>query len=155
MVTRQYLMLPGDMLHVEKGDSAEAEERGTEIEVGPLNGERLGIAVHDDLVITEVVEGSPADQAGLRVGQRVDSVDNIRITHPDQLSNILKLCGSDQTLSITVSHPAAALVPSPSLISVIFTQGQLEGSTRTQIQYEEHHLWMSLMRSVSSSLADA
>ena len=143
---RVYVMRTGDMLHRNNKSLITAK-------VGPMNGQRLGIAVHEDLVITSITEGSPADVAGLKTGHRIDSVGDKRISHPTELNKILTESSPDEVLTMLLlpntfrndnpSQPQQNYI-TPVILSQIFSQGQLEGSTRASIQFEEYSSWRDL-----------
>jgi len=51
----------------------------------------VGVAVGGDrVVVTEVINGAPAKQAGLKVGDTIEYIGNVKITNPNQLVEVTK-----------------------------------------------------------------
>ncbi len=51
----------------------------------------VGVAVGGDkVVVTDVINGAPAKQAGLRVGDTIEYIGDVKITNPNQLVDITK-----------------------------------------------------------------
>jgi len=51
----------------------------------------VGIAIGGDkVVVTDVINGAPAKQAGLRVGDTIEYIGNVKITSPNQLVEVTK-----------------------------------------------------------------
>ena len=51
----------------------------------------VGVAVGGDkVIVTDVVNGAPAQQAGIKVGDTIEYVNNVKITNPNQLVSLAK-----------------------------------------------------------------
>lgn len=51
----------------------------------------VGIAVGGDkVIVTQLINGAPAEKAGLRVGDTIEYIENVKITNPNQLVGITK-----------------------------------------------------------------
>ncbi len=51
----------------------------------------VGVTIGGDkVVVTDVINGAPAQQAGLRVGDTIEYIGNVKITNPNQLVDITK-----------------------------------------------------------------
>ena len=65
--------------------------------------QQLGVSAYG-IYIVEVIEGSPADQAGLEPGDRVISIDNTEIAAQEDLGTIVQSHAAGDTISITVAR---------------------------------------------------
>ena len=52
----------------------------------------------------DVVQGGPADQAGLKAGNRIVSIDGTEIAQKDDLGTLMQQHTAGDTLSITVAR---------------------------------------------------
>ena len=51
----------------------------------------VGIAVGGDkVIVTQLINGAPAEKAGLRVGDTIEYIGNVKITNPNQLIEVTK-----------------------------------------------------------------
>lgn len=65
--------------------------------------QQLGVSAYG-IYIVEVIDGSPADQAGLEPGDRVISIDNTEIAAQEDLGTIVQSHAAGDTISITVAR---------------------------------------------------
>ena len=65
--------------------------------------QQLGVSAYG-IYIVEVIDGSPADQAGLEPGDRVISIDNTEIAAQEELGTIVQSHAAGDTISITVAR---------------------------------------------------
>ena len=65
--------------------------------------QQLGVSAYG-IYIVEVIDGSPADQAGLEPGDRVISIDNTEIAAQEDLGTIVQSHATGDTISITVAR---------------------------------------------------
>jgi Do/DeqQ family serine protease len=64
--------------------------------------EALGLKAARGALVTRVVEGGPADKAGLKPGEVVTAVDGIPVEHPDALGYRLTTAGLGKQATITL-----------------------------------------------------
>jgi len=64
---------------------------------------QLGVNAYG-VYIVEVVKGGPADKAGLKVGDRIVSIDGSEIAAKDDLSTLMQKHAAGDTLSFTVAR---------------------------------------------------
>ena len=65
--------------------------------------QQLGVSAYG-IYIVEVIDGSPADQAGLEPGDRVISIDNTEIAAQEDLGTIVQSHAAGDAISITVAR---------------------------------------------------
>lgn len=65
--------------------------------------QQLGVSAYG-IYIVEVIDDSPADQAGLEPGDRVISIDNTEIAAQEDLGTIVQSHAAGDTISITVAR---------------------------------------------------
>lgn len=65
--------------------------------------QQLGVSAYG-IYIVEVIDGSPADQAGLEPGDRVISIDNTEIAAQEDLGTIVQSHAAGDIISITVAR---------------------------------------------------
>jgi Do/DeqQ family serine protease len=64
--------------------------------------EAIGLKAARGALVTRIVEGGPADKAGLKPGEIVTAVDNIAVEHPDALGYRLTTAGLGGKAALTV-----------------------------------------------------
>jgi Do/DeqQ family serine protease len=69
--------------------------------------EALGLKIARGALVTKVVAGSPADQAGLKPGEVIVAVNGRSVEHPDALGYRLTTAGLGTTVKLTVSENGA------------------------------------------------
>jgi len=70
----------------------------------------LGVAMEtkgNAVVVARVVSGSPADKAGIAVGDRIEKVDGTRISKPEEVQRIVSAHQTGDTVSVSVEHAGA------------------------------------------------
>ncbi|MCQ1856430.1 PDZ domain-containing protein, partial [Neorhizobium galegae] len=67
--------------------------------------EALGLKTARGALVTRVVEGGPADKAGLKPGEVVTAVNGISVAHPDALGYRLTTAGLGRQALLTVQTP--------------------------------------------------
>ena len=82
---------------IEAGRAAAAKE------APKAAAQQLGVSAYG-IYIVEVIDGSPADQAGLEPGDRVISIDNTEIAAQEDLGTIVQSHAAGDTISITVAR---------------------------------------------------
>ncbi len=82
--------------------------------------QQLGVSAYG-IYIVEVIDGSPADQAGLEPGDRVISIDNTEIAAQEDLGTIVQSHAAGDTISITVARGGQ-------LVSLNVTLGEQSGA---------------------------
>ena len=65
--------------------------------------QQLGVNSYG-VYIMEVVKGGPAEQAGLKAGDRIVSIDGTEIASKDDLGTLMQKHAAGDTLSITVAR---------------------------------------------------
>lgn len=69
--------------------------------------EALGLKAARGALVVRVVEGGPADQAGLKPGEVVTAVNGVQVEHPDALGYRLTTAGLGQKAALTVKGDSA------------------------------------------------
>lgn len=69
----------------------------------------IGITIDKENKIVEFIEGSPAKEAGLQIGDKIISVNGTVITETNQITEIIGKANSGDTLKITVTRNAETL----------------------------------------------
>lgn len=106
--------IPGNLVKAfvaaaEKGDGAfERPYIGASFEpVTSDVAEALGLKTVRGALVVSVVEGGPADRAGLKAGDVVTAVNGIEVEHPDALGYRLTTAGLGQKAVLTVQSDGA------------------------------------------------
>ena len=77
--------------------------------------------------VVDVVQGGPADKAGLKAGDRIVSIDGTEIAQKDDLGTLIQQHSAGDTLSITVARDGQ-------MQTVSLTLGEKNASTTAQAQ---------------------
>ena len=77
--------------------------------------------------VVDVVQGGPADKAGLKTGDRIVSIDGTEIAQKDDLGTLIQQHSAGDTLSITVARDGQ-------MQTVSLTLGEKNASTTAQAQ---------------------
>ena len=64
---------------------------------------QLGVSAYG-IYVVDVVSGGPADQAGLKAGDRIISIDNTEVAQKTDLGTLMQEHSAGDTLSITIAR---------------------------------------------------
>ena len=85
--------------------------------------QQLGVNAYG-IYVADVVKGGPADKAGLKVGDRIVSIDGTEVAQKTDLGTIIQQHSAGDTLSITVARGGQ-------MQTVSLTLGEKNNSTTT------------------------
>ncbi|NLO81417.1 MAG: DegQ family serine endoprotease [Xanthomonadaceae bacterium] len=91
----------------------------------PALAEALGAQAREGAVVTQVLAGSPAEQAGIRVGDVIVSVDGQAIRNSSELRNRIGLMAIDQQVTLGIQRDGKPLTVTPTLARA--QQRQIDG----------------------------
>ncbi len=83
------------------------------IDLPPSLREHFGAPADAGIMVSRVVEGSPAEDAGMRVGDVVYEADGRPVTSSDGLSRVVTEAGVDNALEVALSRDGARIVVEP------------------------------------------
>ena len=85
------------------------------IELPPSLREHFGAPEDAGVLISEVVEGSPAEDSGIRVGDVVYEVDGEPVASVEELSRIVSQSGVENVIEIVLARDGARIVVEPQI----------------------------------------
>ena len=91
--------------------------------------QQLGVNAYG-IYIADVVKGGPADKAGLKVGDRIVSIDGTEVAQKNDLGTIIQNHSAGDTLSITIARDGQ-------MQTVSLTLGEKNNSTAAAQQQQE------------------
>ena len=93
--------------------------------------QQLGVNAYG-IYIADVVKGGPADQAGLKVGDRIVSIDGTEVAQKNDLGTIIQNHSAGDTLSITIARDGQ-------MQTVSLTLGEKNSTTAAQQQESQQN----------------
>ena len=93
--------------------------------------QQLGVNAYG-IYIADVVKGGPADQAGLKVGDRIVSIDGTEVAQKTDLGTIIQDHSAGDTLSITIARDGQ-------MQTVSLTLGEKNATTAAQQQESQQN----------------
>ena len=98
--------------------------------------QQLGVSAYG-IYVADVVKGGPADQAGLKVGDRIVSIDGTEVAQKTDLGNIIQNHSAGDTLSITVARDGQ-------MQTISLTLGEKNSTTAAQQQESQQNAQSAL-----------
>lgn len=93
----------------------------------PALAQALGTKVEKGAVVTQVLSGSPAEKAGLKVGDVIVSIDGQSINNSSELRNYIGLMAVNQTPKLGVQREGKMLTVTPTITQA--QQQSVDGAT--------------------------
>ena len=98
--------------------------------------QQLGVNAYG-IYVADVVKGGPADQAGLKVGDRIVSIDGTEVAQKTDLGTIIQNHSAGDTLSITVARDGQ-------MQTISLTLGEKNSTTAAQQQESQQNAQSAL-----------
>ena len=98
--------------------------------------QQLGVSAYG-IYVADVVKGGPADQAGLKVGDRIVSIDGTEVAQKTDLGTIIQNHSAGDTLSITVARDGQ-------MQTISLTLGEKNSTTAAQQQESQQNAQSAL-----------
>ena len=93
--------------------------------------QQLGVSAYG-IYVADVVKGGPADQAGLKAGDRIVSIDGTEVAQKNDLGTIIQNHSAGDTLSITIARDGQ-------MQTVSLTLGEKNSTTAAQQQESQQN----------------
>lgn len=103
------------------------------VDESPALGVVVGSCPGDAVCVLDTVWGSPADEAGLRQGDYILSVNNKRVTSPSELNQMMEQLGEDQELTLVVWRNGKQ------------AETKLRAATKGEAEPPSHRAWLGVM----------
>ena len=98
--------------------------------------QQLGVSAYG-IYVADVVKGGPADQAGMKVGDRIVSIDGTEVAQKTDLGTIIQNHSAGDTLSITVARDGQ-------MQTISLTLGEKNSTTAAQQQESQQNAQSAL-----------